>query len=78
MARYSDDEFGGRKKTESAHVYTLAANMNQNTYQQDIKGYQKDSHADRDYSDSDEDRKEDDEESDSLNSQTNIIDIEAD
>lgn len=32
MARYHDEEFGGRKKTESAHIYTLAANLNQNTF----------------------------------------------
>ena len=78
MARYHDEEFGGRKKTESAHIYTLAANLNQNTFQQDIKGSKKNNLDERDYSDSDQDKNhDDDEESDSLDSQTNIVDIEA-
>lgn len=78
MARYHDEDFGGRKKTDSAHIYTLAANLNQNTFQQDTKGLKKKSQNDRDFSDSDPDHPQDDsEESDSLDSQINIVDMEA-
>jgi hypothetical protein len=87
MARYNDDDsYWGKKKNDSDPNYTLASNqVEQRTFQQDIKrGYKGSREGSGQFTESDERKSNDDGDSnsndnsdDSNDSQANYMDMEA-